>query len=268
MQLYLLAWVLQLVIMILAPIAIAVWFGRRYRLGVEPFLLGAAVFLLFQMLTRIPAIQLLSPLIQPRLESSVGLRVLYMAILAATAGLFESLGRWVGYRFFFRHIPYEWRTGVAFGIGHATMESAGLVGLSSAFSFFLTLVALGLIERPLAFLPPEILSELSAIPDQISGLPWYLPLFGGLERLLTIPVQVALSLLVLQVFTRKETRWLWIAVGLHTLLDFTAPAMLQLLGWPIWLVEPYIAIWAAASVWLIVRWRDEPALQAVAVASE
>lgn len=258
LQLYIVAWVVQVLVMVLAPIVIAVWFARRYRVGLAPFLLGAGIFLVFQMLTRVPAVQLLSGALAPRLQASAPLRVLYLGFLALTAGLFESTGRWVGYRFLFgRGIPRDWKRGVAYGIGHAGMESAGFVGLSQAINLVLVgaVVVIG-VQRLAGVLPGELIGQLDAAVAQISRAPWYLPLWGGLERLLSIPFHTALSLIVLLTFTRGEGYWFWVAVGLHALVDFTAPGMLQLLGWPIWVVEGYIALWSAASLWLIVRLRD------------
>lgn len=249
------AWGLAALLEILGPAALAVWFARRYRVGVQPFLFGAAVFIVFQMLTRVPVVQAVAPLIGPRLLGNVPLQVTYLLVLASTAGLVESVGRWLGYRYLFRgRLPYDWENGVAYGLGHGGIESAALVGLSQLTSLGIVLLTMAVgLDRLSALLPAEVTSQLGILPQQIARTPWYLTLVGAYERAMTIPFHVAMSLVVLRCFTRGERRWLWVAVGLHALVDFTAPGMLSLLGWPVWVVEGYLTLWAAGAVWYIAR---------------
>jgi len=253
------AWGAAVLIEILAPVALAIWFAHRYHVRAAPFLFGVAIFTVFQLLTRVPAVQILGQAIAPSLLGRPALQVLYLAVLAFTAGLFESAGRWVGYRWLFRNrLAYSWENGVAYGIGHGGTESAVLIGLSQAVSFALVL-ALTLLpaDRLTALLPAELLGALNAAPAQLAGTPWYMMLLGAYERLATLAIHVALSLVVLRCFTRGASRWLWIAVALHTLLDFTAPATVSLLGWPAWAAEAYVTIWAAAAIWFALRSKHE-----------
>ncbi len=81
------------------------------------------------------------------------------------------------------------------------------------------------------------------------------PIWGGVERLLTLPLHVAMSLVVLRVFTLGQARWLWLAVGLHGLVDFVVPGLLNLWGQPVWLSEAVLAVVAALCVFYIVRAR-------------
>ncbi|MBN1484572.1 MAG: YhfC family intramembrane metalloprotease [Chloroflexia bacterium] len=50
---------------------------------------------------------------------------------------------------------------------------------------------------------------------------WWAPLLGALERLSVMAVQISLSVLVLQVFTRQRFFWWWLALGYHTLVDLS-----------------------------------------------
>jgi len=254
---YIAAWTVQVLVTIGGPVVVAAWFARKQRVKVTPFLFGAAVFLVFQMMTRVPLIQVVQSLLSPQLTDSVAFSVVYMAGLALTAGLFESVGRWVGYRILFRkNTERSWKNGVAYGVGHAAMESAGLFGLNQAISLVLVVVVLTIgTERLGTVLPAPLMAQLGSAPEQITSLPWYLPLWGAVERVLTMAIHVALSLIVLQVFVRGKAYWLWVAVGLHALLDFTAPAMLHLLHWPVWVTEGYVALWAGAAIWLALRLR-------------
>ena len=56
--------------------------------------------------------------------------------MAFSAGLFESVGRWAGYRWLFPpRLPYDWKHAVAYGIGHGGFESAIFVGAMSLLNF-------------------------------------------------------------------------------------------------------------------------------------
>jgi uncharacterized membrane protein YhfC len=251
-------WLISIAIMVGAPIALALWFKRRYALGWRALMYGALIFLMFQILTRIPLVQVISARAAPALKTPLA-TTLYFVILGLSAGLFESVGRWTGYRWLFRgRLPYDWRHGVAYGIGHGGLESILLVGGASIASLtsaiYTTTSSLKTLE---ATYSGELLETVLAARKTYETMAWHEPLFGGLERLLTIPFHIAMSLLVLLVFTRGQRRWLWVAVGLHGLMDVLAVMMANVWGWPIWDIELAMAVWTAASVWLIVRLRGE-----------
>ncbi|MRR37122.1 YhfC family intramembrane metalloprotease, partial [bacterium] len=52
--------------------------------------------------------------------------------------------------------------------------------------------------------------------------PWYLTLLGALERLFTIPCQIAMAVLVMNAFTRRNAGWLLAAILYHAVLDAAA----------------------------------------------
>ena len=68
---------------------------------------------------------------------------------------------------------------------------------------------------------------------------------------------VAYSVIVLQIFRRKNTGWLWLAILFHTAVDFTlfliiyvANAQIAVVGW--------VAVIGLISLWIIWRLRDHP----------
>ncbi len=262
---FFLVWGLAVLIQIGFPILLGIWFAKRYGVRVAPFLYGAAIFLVFQLLTRVPAVQLLSQAIGqrllagPRIGDVPVLQILYLLFLALTAGLFESVGRWVGYRFLFRNrLTYNWKNGVAYGIGHGGFESVMLVGVNQLISLVLVVIVVAVgVEGLSSVLPPELAAELGNVPAQLAGTPWYALLAGAYERVVTIVFHTGLSLVVLLCFTRGQSRWLWVAVAIHAFVDFTGPGMYSLLGWPIWVVEGYLTLWGLAALWLILRLRGE-----------
>jgi uncharacterized membrane protein YhfC len=79
-------------------------------------------------------------------------------------------------------------------------------------------------------------------------MPWYSPLAEVLRAAFSLPVQLACSLLVLQIFLRKQYRWFGYAVGWHSLAN-----MPLFLSNDIYLPLPFLAVFAAGSVWIILR---------------
>ena len=78
---------------------------------------------------------------------------------------------------------------------------------------------------------------------------WYDSLLGALERLFTLPTQIALAVLVLQAFTRKQGRWIWLAVGYHAVVDATTILLIGKVG-PYW-TEAIIGGFAIVSLVII-----------------
>jgi uncharacterized membrane protein YhfC len=87
---------------------------------------------------------------------------------------------------------------------------------------------------------------------------WYASLLGALERLFSIPCQIAMAVMVMQVFTRKHIHWLFLAIGYHALLDASAVVNIKYIG--VYWTEAVVAGFALLSLVLIFLLRQpEPA---------
>jgi len=202
-------------------------------------------------------------LVQSRLGDAVSQGtplILYLAGLAFSAGLFESCGRWAGYRWFFRpRLPYDWAHAVAYGIGHGGFESAVYVGVMSALSFVQGIALTSMTPEQLAnSASGDTLTQALQAREMFAQMTWDQPLLAAVERIGTVPLHIALSLVVLQVFTRKQPIYLLYAVLLHGLADSTAVMLNYVLKAPNWVTELGVLAWGAASVWYIChRYRQE-----------
>lgn len=248
---------LAILFQIFYPIALAVAARRRLKIGWRYFGYGALVFLLSQLLTRLPLVQVVQVAIAPQLESSQSLAIAWIAVLSFTAGLFEEIGRYLGYRWLMKREKKTWRKAVMYGLGHGGLESmllvAGLsvVGLIS----LLSLSAIGL-----EAVPAEQQALVQQQLQEISSLPSWSPLLGAWERLWVIPVHVAFSVLVLNVFRRGSLNWLWLSILAHTLVNFVligTPLILGLEGLSAMLLtEGFVTIFGIISLWWI--WQERP----------
>ncbi|HEX8994552.1 MAG TPA: YhfC family glutamic-type intramembrane protease [Ktedonobacterales bacterium] len=244
---------------VVLPIALIVIAHFRLRVGWRYAAYGALIFFTFQLITRIPLIQVMQYFLLPSIKSSRPLLIGFLLFASLTAGLFEEVGRYLGYRWFMSREEKTWAKGVMYGLGHGGLESAVLVaGLS-----IVQLINVWLLTSTrLSIIPVAQRATAAQQLATIAAQPGWLPLLGGWERVCAIAAQVALSLLVLQVFRRGSLRWLWLAIGAHFLLDGVSTLIPQVVHLgatgDALLVEGVVTLFAIGAVWLIFALRDHP----------
>jgi uncharacterized membrane protein YhfC len=231
------------------PIGLALWLRRRFGISWRYFFYGALIFAAFQLLTRVPLVAILSSALAPASRGETFVWA-WIAGLSLTAGLFEEIGRYVGYRWLFKPGERTVENGLMYGVGHAGIESIVLVGLP-VLATLINVLALSRVDLAQLNLPPEQVKQI----QQLLAMPWWMPLLGAFERIATLCVHVSLSLLVLRVFQTGRLVYLWLAVGYHALVNFiTVGIALRYLG----AVgsEAVIAVFGALSLAYIIRtWR-------------
>jgi uncharacterized membrane protein YhfC len=243
---------------ILFPLALAIFVHRRFGVSWRYFLFGALIFFLFQIISRAPAVLVIQNLIQPQLQASRPLLFAWLVILSLTAGLFEEGGRYIGYRWLMGREDKTWSKALMYGLGHGGLESILLVGGLSLLTL-INLIALS--SMNLQTLPEQQRAIITQQLTQLSALPEWTPLVGAYERLFTLPVQVALSVLVLQVFRRGNFWWLWLAILAHAAVDLGAvglSTMIVLQGMAkILLPEGVVTIFGIIGLWIIWKLRAD-----------
>jgi uncharacterized membrane protein YhfC len=243
-------------LMILLPVGLGIFLTRRWRLGWRLWLIGAGTFILSQV-GHIPFNLVMSMLLNrtPLVQLPPAGQLIFNAVfLGLSAGLFEELFRYGMFRWWARDAR-SWRTGILTGAGHGGIEAI-LLGLLALYGF-LQLAALRGMDLA-AVVPAE---QLALAREQMTAywsMTWYDSLLGAVERLFTIPVQIAFAVIVLQCFTRRQGFWVWLAVGYHALIDATAVLALKYIG--TYGTEAIIAGFSILSVIIIfLLRRPEPA---------
>jgi uncharacterized membrane protein YhfC len=215
-------------LMIAMPIGLAIYLTQRWKLGWGLWFIGAGTFILSQV-GHIPFNAAASAILNrtSMVNWSKPNQLIFNAIfLGLSAGLFEELFRYGLFRWWAKDAR-SWRKGVLAGAGHGGVEAI-ILGVLVFYSF-MQLAAYRNVD--LATVIPA--AQLEAAKAQITtywSATWYASLLGALERLFTIPVQIALSVIVLQTFTRKQWFWVWLAVLYHALMDASAVYLLKPLG--------------------------------------
>ena len=245
---------------ILLPLVAATVVSARLRVSWRYFGYGALVFFVFQIATRVPITQLLQVAVAPRLAVSPTALWLWLAFLALTAGLFEELGRYVGYRVLLRNNPKTWDGAVMYGLGHGGLESILLIGLGTVIAVYaLSSLAANGLQSAQDAQQSAAAQQLAAVTSQ----PIWVWLLGGWERVCALTIQVALSVIVLQVFLRGTLMWLGFALLAHVAVDGVTVAVPQLFAdnraTGALVTEAVLTVFAAIALWVIVRLRRTPA---------
>lgn len=263
-----------LFISLFLPIIIYIVYGVKNKgKGVwTAWLLGAAGFFVTQIIIRVPILQLLS-------RSSGYLAfiqnhyILYCFVLAFTAGLFELVGRYVVAKILSKKLSYE--RGIAAGLGHGGIEAIMLVGLTYINNLvYISMINVGtfdsVVEQTAALgvdVAP-LLQVKDALIETSAGM-FYM---AGIERILTMMLHIALSLMVCYfVWKKKDLLGVLTCLVIHWAADFGATVMSGLatpyLGSVIsqttsyLLIYAYLIVIAIASVIYILHvqknWKSE-----------
>ena len=206
-------------LMILIPIVVAIFIRRRTGAPWRLFFIGAVTFIASQVL-HIPfnAVVLRSGLLSTDTAVWSSL-IIYAVFLGLSAGVFEETARYLTYRFWAKDAR-SWSRGLMLGAGHGGSEAI-LVGALAAVNFVALLAAVNN-ETAMNALPADQRSLVTSALAQIMDAPTGTLLLGAVERLFAITAHLAMSLLVLQVFLRRNIAWLFASIGFHTLLNMVA----------------------------------------------
>jgi uncharacterized membrane protein YhfC len=239
-------------IMIALPIVIGIIIARKFNLGWRLWWIGAATFVLSQV-GHIPFNAAVGLLMQRGIlpTPSPANELLFSAVfLGLSAGFWEEGLRYAVYRWWAKDAR-SWSKALMLGDGHGGIEAI-LLG-SLVLVNFIILVSLR--TDSLSHLLPA--DQLAAISQQSSAywsVAWYDSMLGALERAFAIPLQISLSVLMLQCFVRKQIRWFFIAVVWHALVDAVAVYMIRTQG--AYLTEGVVGIMGLISIVVIFALRQ------------
>ena len=221
--------IITLFITLIAPVVVWIIYGVKNKgKGVwKALALGAAGFVLLQMIIRMPILNIVSLI--PGFGTFVAeYYVVYCLILAMTAALFEVVARFGVAKILQKKINYE--QGVAAGLGHGGIEAILIVGMTyinnllyaimiNSGTFAQTIEAVAATDTT-----GTAEAQLLAIQASLVEAPSYLFYLAGYERVLTVIFHTAMSLLVCYlVYKKKAVLGVGIAFVAHFMVDFIAP---------------------------------------------
>jgi len=235
--------VITLVISVFLPIFLWVFFAKKDKGISLAILAGSLGFVVPQLLIRIPILQFLSSN-SSWMDFAARNIALYLAVIALSAALFETVGRYLVFKLFLRR-KLSFYAGLGAGIGHGGVESIVLVGLSYVSNLTVSIM-----------FNMGALSNVPGIEDTVAILintPATSFLAAGFERAFTIAFHIALSVILCLFMSKKKTAiGFIICVVSHTAVDFFVPLMSGQ-GLPIYLIEGVVFIIAVISVFVTVK---------------
>ncbi len=228
-----LSFALQMILMILFPIGLAVFFHRRFHTPWPIFFIAAAFYLL-NLLVQIPFLFAWSNLFahQP---------LAYLAALTLTYAVCEETMRYLSFRVG-RVMRFNQNANGALmaGTGHGSTESI--------------VFALGAISTLLlAFFAPQALHTQGTSAAAILNAPAWTFLASGLSRILAIIVHLGCATLIVLAY-RRTWRFYPLAILAHFLVDFTSFGAQDLPNGTLCTFVVF-TIWAILSLVLLIRIR-------------
>ena len=230
----------------IVPIIVLIVLLKKQKGAFGIWVAGALGFFVPQMLIRIPILQVMGtwPVF---INFSKQYPYIFVLLLALTAGLFETAGRFAALKAVSKRLSYG--TAVTAGIGHGSIEAIMLVGLTYVnnliFSYFINAGRISML------LPTEEMQQ--SVTKLIIDTPPNLYLMAGLERLMTMVFHAAMTVLLTLLILKGRSLFGFILVTLlHFLTDFLT-GVLQILKVNAWGIEAMILVIALLSLLLIFK---------------
>lgn len=252
---------------ILVPLALGAWCTKRFGISWRIFGLGAGFFVLVQIFHTPLVLAAQTPIYQ-YLQSTLADQTLALAafaiVLGLLAGVFEEVGRYLVFAWFFRRrgIALSKENGLLFGIGWGGVESI-IIGILVVLTLVSYMAAAPLTDQQIqainqsvgGTLTEEQIEQIQAQMDALINLTPFDVLPGFAERMMTITLHVAFTLMVLSAVVHHRQILLVLAILWHTAVDALAVYLSQTAG--ILATELAIlamALLAAGYIWW--AWRD------------
>jgi uncharacterized membrane protein YhfC len=248
------------------PIAIGYWLIRKFGAPWKIFLWGALFFVLVQFLHAPLVLGIQTPLVQyldsalPTKEAAIAV---FAIIIGLLAGLFEEIGRFLIFRYFFRRKSFGLKkeNAFVFGAGWGGIESA-LVGVVMFLTMFSYMAAAPLTAQQMQDINASIGGTLTAeqaelVEMQNQALIDMTPLDvvpSLIERLMTFPLQVAFTLMVFSAVVLNRKGLLALAILWHAALDAVAVFLGQTVG--VAAAEGAVFVFALVAMFYI--WKQWP----------
>ncbi|CCQ97052.1 Uncharacterized membrane protein YhfC [[Clostridium] ultunense Esp] len=247
---------LQALLSFTVPLFLLIYLIRKEKISIRTVFIGALVFILFsQILEKSMHLYLL---VQNQTTANFFKQpFLYALYGGLAAGIFEEVGRYLAFRYALKG-KMERKEGLALGLGHGGIEAVLIGGLPAIQAIFLSMmINQGTLESSLnGQVPAEMIAS---IKTSLTVTPPYLFYLGGMERMIALIIQIAMSLLVLLAVRKRNLRYLLYAIFAHAAIDFPVGLSQAFRIHPVW-VEAFLLLVGIGLIYWILstrKWKDE-----------
>ncbi len=238
---------LMIALGVILPLAVAIWWVKTRKEKFTTVLVGAATWFVFAIILEgIPKGILFNPAL-PFGKTVMESAVLYTALGALLAGIFEETGRLVAFKTVLKKRTNK-ETAISHGIGHGGFEAMFIMGITGLqYIAYATMISTGTFQDVLAQTAATgvDVSSLEALPEQIMAITplTSLPMLG--ERIFAMLLHVGLSIMVFYAVNESKIGFYVLAVVLHALFDVPA-ALYQVGVLNLYVVEAMLGVYAIA----------------------
>ncbi len=247
--------------MIVPIVALIIYAVKNKGKGVWlAWFLGAAGFFVMQIVIRTPILSLLS-LSEGFVKFANENYIVYIIILAFTAALFEVVARFVGALILKKKQCFEVAVGA--GLGHGGIEAMFLIGMTYVNNLLYSImINTGTFDTMIES-TAQMGVDVQALLDVKTALVETAPsmfLLAGYERILTMILHVAMTVLVFYfVYKKKTFVGILLCLLIHTVIDFMPAFLISILSENIAYVVTYtfLTVMAIAGIIILVAIRKK-----------
>ena len=245
------------ILMILAPVAIALVWKIKKKERFTTVLVGAASFIVFALFLEkiIQAIVIMpTSLGLPESGLSTFLNanpIIWSLVVGLFPGIFEETGRLVAFKTLLRNRKNK-ETAISYGLGHGGIEVIMILGVTYIGNIVLAIMInageFQSIVDSVAAQAPDQVGTITALAAQLSALTFAEFGLAVVERIFAVLFHIGASILVFYACRDSKKIWLYpLAIIIHTAMDFVAGLYSAgVLVVPVWGLEIIMAVFGLA----------------------
>lgn len=241
--------ILAILIELLVPFGLAIWFIRKFGTNWKLFGVGVLTFIASQIvhLPMLFGIDALNTSLLGKIPT-VSFNIMNAVLLGLAAGICEETARWVGFKIL-KARASKFGASLTVGAGHGGIESI-IIGISLLVNYALFMIISSGKGNQFG-VPVEMQYSMAQQMFAYLSMPWFLPLIGAAERLFAITLHLALSVMVWQAFKNRSWGWFIGAVLWHAFID-GATVLMSTYQFNLWVIEGVVAVMAVANAFFII----------------
>ena len=239
--------VIALLITMVLPIAAGFWLNKRKGVSWRVMMYGALAYFISQALITLIFSGFASLVENGTFALSEQAYTVWQVVLSVVLGAVIGVSaRWLGMKYLNEDLN---TLGAAYGLGfgYGGIESLLLVGFP-LLTTFITMLSNINIDPATTTLDPEVVVQL----EELWKVQPSIPLAGSVERISAFIMHVTVTILILQVFKRKQPFWIAAAMGIELVVNGIV-AFLSAAGLGYGWISLVSIIMTAGNVYLLYR---------------